>query len=146
MQTRGSGSYETRIHQGRCSSTGTKVGDCSYNSGKIAEMIRAAGKLDVKSYCSRTVHHCRYLCRPVPSDSCSELQSGAWKDRADDCGLKTGSYSRTPLLLDNQLFNCAAVVQDGEVSASCPRHIFRVTASFTRSAGLHLQGPHRATM
>ena len=25
-----------------------KVGDCSYNSGKIAEMIRAAGKLDVE--------------------------------------------------------------------------------------------------
>ena len=51
-----------------------------------------------------------------------------------------------PLLLDNQLFDCAVVVQGGEILGIIPKTIYRVIVSFTKSAGSHRQGQPRATM
>lgn len=100
-----------------------KVGDCSYNSGKIAEMIRAAGKLDVEIILFPELSITAYTCADLFHQDrlLRAAIEGLGKIAQMTAGLRPVAIVGLPLLLDNQLFNCAAVVQDGEVLGIVPK-------------------------
>lgn len=100
-----------------------RVGACSFNVGKITEMIRDAGKAGVEIVVFPELSITGYTCADLFQQD--RLLKAALEGLGDIIrlseGLKTVVIAGLPLLLDNQLFNCAAVIQDGEILGVVPK-------------------------
>ena len=100
-----------------------KVADCSFNAGKISEMILEAENDGVQMVVFPELSLTAYSCGDLFQQQL--LLQGAL------AGLKQAAESTAdldivaivglPLQVDNQLFNCAAVMQKGEILGIVPK-------------------------
>ena len=100
-----------------------KVADCAFNTGKIIGMVKeaaAAGvqlvvfpEMSLTAYSCGDLFHQQLLLR----EALSHLNLLAESTRDLDIVILAG----LPVLLDNQQFNCAAVLQNGEILGIVPK-------------------------
>jgi len=100
-----------------------KVAACSYNTEKIAGMIRdaenAGAEIVVFPELSITAYTCGDL---LQQDKLLRAAvDGLGRLAAATKGLKITAIAGLPLMVDNQLFNCAAVLQNGEILGIVPK-------------------------
>jgi NAD+ synthase (glutamine-hydrolysing) len=100
-----------------------RVGACGYNSGKIAEMIRDAEDAGVEIVLFPELSITAYTCADLFQQDrlLRSALEGLGKIAQVTAGLRIVAIAGLPLLLDNQLFDCAAVVQDGEILGIVPK-------------------------
>ncbi len=100
-----------------------KVADCSYNADRIIEMIREAeavgSQMVVFPELSLTAYTCADLFHQelLMKQSLASLSKVAESTRA----LNVLAIVGLPLAVDNQLFNCAAVIQKGNILGIVPK-------------------------
>ena len=117
-----------------------RVADCAFNAERIlALMARAESEGVAVLVFPGTVADRLHLRRPVPAD-----RPPARRPRrpGTPCQGRAPTPSRglavvgLPLAVDDQLFNCAAVLHRGRrARPSCPSRSSPITRSFTRAAG-----------
>lgn len=100
-----------------------KVAHCRYNAGKITELIRAANgqgagivifpELSLTSYSCGDLFHQHALLQSAIEHLAVLLDSTAALDTVAIVGI--------PIAADNQLFNCAAVLQGGNLLGLVPK-------------------------
>jgi NAD+ synthase (glutamine-hydrolysing) len=100
-----------------------KVAGCGFNTGKIIEMIMEASEagvqlvafpeLSLTAYSCGDLFHQQLLLR----EALSQLKLLAESTNTLDIVILVG----LPVLLDNQQFNCAAVLQKGEILGVVPK-------------------------
>lgn len=100
-----------------------KVAACSYNTEKIAGMImdaeNAGAEIVVFPELSITAYTCGDL---LQQDKLLRAAvDGLGRLAAATKGLKITAIAGLPLMVDNQLFNCAAVLQNGEILGIVPK-------------------------
>jgi len=100
-----------------------KVADCKYNSENIIEMINEADKLGVQFVVFPELSITAYTCGDLfhqqllleqAARQLGEILSGT---RESDTVVIVGM----PLMTDNQLFNCAVVIQKGRIIGVVPK-------------------------
>ena len=100
-----------------------KVAGCSFNAGKIIELIKEAEKAEVQMVVFPELSLTAYTCADLfhqhllIQESASALQTVAESTKSLGILVIVG----LPLLLNNQLFNCAAVIQKGEILGIVPK-------------------------
>ena len=100
-----------------------KVADCRYNAGKISELIRAAAEqgaaavvfpeLSLTAYSCGDLFHQHSLLQSALGQLAGLLEFTAALDTVVIVGI--------PVAADNQLFNCAAVLQRGNLLGLVPK-------------------------
>lgn len=100
-----------------------KVAGCAFNTGKIIETINEASEaavqlvvfpeLSLTAYSCGDLFHQQLLLR----EALNQLKQLAESTRTLDIVILVG----LPVLLDNQQFNCAAVLQKGEILGIVPK-------------------------
>ncbi len=100
-----------------------KVADCKYNSENIIKMIKEADKLDVQFIVFPELSITAYTCGDLfhqqllleqATRQLGEIMSATGES---DMVVMVGM----PLLVDNQLFNCAVVIQKGRIIGVVPK-------------------------
>lgn len=100
-----------------------KVAGCSYNAGKIIELIREAEASGVQMVVFPELSLTAYTCADLfQQELLMEKALDALKTVAESTkGLNVLAIIGLPLMVDNQLFNCAAVLQKGEILGIVPK-------------------------
>jgi len=100
-----------------------KVGACSYNTGKISEMIREAENAGVEIIVFPELSITAYTCADLFQQDrlLRSALDGLEKIARLTGDMKIVVIAGLPLLLDNQLFDCAAVIQGGEILGVIPK-------------------------
>ncbi len=100
-----------------------KVADCAFNVSKIAELARQAEAQKVQVVCFPELSVSSYSC----ADLFFHQQLYADIDKALD-ELRMLTFTTTaalivglPVVIDNQIFNCAAVIQGGHILGIVPK-------------------------
>jgi NAD+ synthase (glutamine-hydrolysing) len=100
-----------------------KVAGCGYNTGKIIDMIKEATKAGVQVIVFPELSLTAYTCADLFQQRL--LLKGALEGlkRAAESTKRLGiaAIVGLPVFADNQLFNCAAVIQDGRVLGIVPK-------------------------
>ena len=103
-----------------------RVADCRYNAEQIFTLMREADKQGVQVLCSaRAVPHRLHLRRPVPA---GHACSGARRRACRPSWRPPGTWTCVTAVglpvwdkWDNKLYNCAAVIQKGEILGLVPK-------------------------
>jgi len=100
-----------------------KVAGCSYNAEKIIELIREAETSGVQMVVFPEMSLTAYTCADLfQQELLMEKALDALKTVTESTkGLKVLVIVGLPLMADNQLFNCAAVLQKGEILGIVPK-------------------------
>ena len=100
-----------------------KVAACSYNTNKIIEMIRDAENAGVEIVLFPELSITAYTCGDLLQQErlLKAALEGLLRIAEATKGLKTIVIAGLPLLLDNQLFNCAVVIQGGVILGIVPK-------------------------
>jgi NAD+ synthetase len=100
-----------------------KVADCEYNASKIVDLIRDANKEKVQILVfpelSITAYTCGDLFHQHALLNEAVLQLGMISKATRD--IDTVAIVGLPIQKDNQLFNCAAVIQSGKIIGIVPK-------------------------
>ncbi len=100
-----------------------KVAACGYNTGKIINMINDAEAAGVEMIVFPELSITAYSCGDLFHQE--QLLSGALEGLGMITealkGLRIMAIAGLPLMVDNQLFNCAAVLQNGEILGIVPK-------------------------
>lgn len=100
-----------------------KVGACGYNTEKITEMIRDAEDAGVEAVVFPELSITAYTCADLFQQDrlLKAALEGLDKIARTTREMKIVVIVGLPLLLDNQLFDCAVVVQGGEILGIIPK-------------------------
>ena len=100
-----------------------KVADCSYNADRIIEMIAEAEAAGSQMVVFPELSLTAYTCADLFHQDLLLKQSLAalFKVTESTKALNVLSIVGLPLTADNQLFNCAAVIQKGEIHGIVPK-------------------------
>ena len=100
-----------------------KVAGCGFNTGKIIEMIREAEAADVQLMVFPELSLTAYTCGDLFQQQLllQEALNGLSQAIESTRSLKILVMVGLPLFVDNQLFNCAAVLQNGEILGIVPK-------------------------
>lgn len=100
-----------------------KVGACSYNTEKISGMIRDAENAGVEIVVFPELSITAYTCADLFQQDrlLRSALDGLEKIARMTGDMKIVVIAGLPLLLDNQLFDCAAVIQGGEILGIIPK-------------------------
>lgn len=109
-----------------------KVADTVFNTGKIIEQIREAAKEGVEVLCFPELCVTGYTCADL--FFLQQLQHNALHALEQICAVTKESSMvvivGAPLKVDNNLYNCAFVMADGEVLGAVPKVNLPNTAEF----------------
>lgn len=100
-----------------------KVAGCSFNADNIIEMIAEADKAGVQVIAFPELSLTAYTCADLFQQQLllKGALEGLRRTAESTKGLGIAAIVGLPLLADNQLFNCAAVIQDGKVIGIVPK-------------------------
>lgn len=100
-----------------------KVAGCTFNISKLTEMMREAGKSGAEIVVFPELSITAYTCGDLFQQQLllKEAVSHLGMLAADTKDLDILALVGLPVLLDNQLFNCAAVLQKGEILGIVPK-------------------------
>ena len=100
-----------------------KVAGCGFNTGKIIEMIREAEAASVQLMVFPELSLTAYTCGDLFQQHLllQEALAGLSQAVESTRSLKILVMVGLPLFVDNQLFNCAAVLQNGEILGIVPK-------------------------
>ena len=100
-----------------------KVADCSFNVDKIIGMIREADEAGVQIIAFPELSLTAYTCADLFQQQLllKRALEGLRRTAESTRGLGLAAIVGLPLFADNQLFNCAAVIQDGKVLGIVPK-------------------------
>lgn len=100
-----------------------KVAECSYNADKIIEMIKKADDSGVQIIVFPELSLTAYTCGDLFRQQLLLYKAPAELKRVADSTrhLNITAIVGLPLLLNDKLFNCAAVLQKGEISGIVPK-------------------------
>ena len=100
-----------------------KIAGCSFNAGKIMEMLKEAEAAGVQIVAFPELSLTAYTCGDLFQQQLllQEAMSGLSKVAEGTKSLNILAIVGLPLLVDNQLFNCAAVLQNGRILGIVPK-------------------------
>lgn len=115
-----------------------RVADCRYNAEQIKLQIDEAISEGVEVICFPELSITGYSCADLFFTQA--LQQSSMRELESICDYTRGKaiivLVGAPLQVDNDLFNCAFVMTDGEVMGVVPKVNLRTPVSSTRSGGL----------
>lgn len=100
-----------------------KVAGCGFNTGKIIEMLKEAEDAGVQMVVFPELSLTAYTCGDLFQQQLllQEALSGLSKLVESTKPLNILAIVGLPILVDNQLFNCAAVLQNGQILGIVPK-------------------------
>lgn len=100
-----------------------KIADCIFNVEKIVEMLKEAEESGVQIVVFPELSLTAYTCGDLFQQQLllQEALNGLRKVAESTRSLNILAIVGIPLLVDNQLFNCAAVVQEGRILGIVPK-------------------------
>lgn len=100
-----------------------KVADCRYNAQEIIEIIKKANSLEIQFIVFPELCITAYTCgdlfhqQVLLKEAVQQLQTILYKTK----DINIVSIIGLPLVADNQLFNCAVVIQSGRILGAIPK-------------------------
>lgn len=100
-----------------------KVADCRHNASNIIDMIKSAGESDVQIIVFPELSLTAYTCgdlfhqHVLLNEALKQLE----RILEETCAIDIVSIIGLPLYVDNQLFNCAAVINKGKLLGIVPK-------------------------
>ncbi|MEN6316952.1 MAG: NAD(+) synthase [Clostridiaceae bacterium] len=100
-----------------------KIADCIFNAEKIVEMLKEAEESGVQIVVFPELSLTAYTCGDLFQQQLllQEAINGLRKVAESTRSFNVLAIVGMPLLVDNQLFNCAAVVQEGRILGIVPK-------------------------
>lgn len=100
-----------------------KVGDCRYNADEIIQMVRRSEKEGVQILVFPELSITSYSCADLFHQEAllKDAQTQLGRILAETKNTSTVSLVGMPLSIDNQLFNCAVVIQKGKILGVVPK-------------------------
>ena len=121
-----------------CGSPDLRLADCHYNAEQTFIIMRAAEKAGVKVLVLPELGLTGYTCGDLFFQE--TLLRGAEEALATVLeatrNLEVVTAVGLPVRVNNKLYNCAAVIQKGEILGLVPKTHLPNTANFTKSASL----------
>ena len=115
-----------------------RVADCRYNAEQIFTLMREAARQGVRVLCLPELCLTGYTCGDLFFQD--TLLKGAEEGLATILeatkGLDMVTAVGLPVRCDNKLYNCAVLIQKGEILGLIPKPISPITANFTKAGGL----------